>query len=58
MPKAMNESKHANPFWIAPMDYKDWRDVPRELWPIQLVSKYLNLIQQNKGVSIRWDQAA
>ncbi len=59
MPKGMNSSKHGNPFWLAPSPaYKDWRDVPRELWPVDLAPKYLELIEQNKGASIRWDTAA
>lgn len=59
MPKPMNESKHNKVFWLAPFPvYKDWRDVPRELWPVELVPKYLALIEQNKGKSIRWDTAA
>lgn len=59
MPKAMNETKHDNPFWLSPsLEYKDWRDVPRELWPLDLLPKYLELIAQHQGVSIRWDTAA
>lgn len=59
MPASLNSSKRDNPFWLAPsMSYKDWREVPRELWPIDLRPKYLALVEQNKGVSIRWDAAA
>lgn len=61
MPEKMNgrAGKWNDPFWLAPhMGYKDWRDVPRELWSVDLVPKYLALIEQNKGVSIRWDTAA
>ncbi len=55
----MNHGKHANPFWLAPhMGIKDWRDVPRHLWPEALTPEYSRLIEQNKGVSIRWDTAA
>jgi len=61
MPEKMNGrgGKWNNPFWLSPSPaYKDWRDVPRELWPVDLAPKYLALIEQNKGVSIRWDTAA
>lgn len=58
LPKHLNDSKHDDPFWISPMGYRDWRDVPRELWPVELRYKYLALIEQNKGKSIRWDTAA
>ena len=59
LPKSINESKHNNPFWLSPSpEYKDWRDVPRELWPLDLAPKYLELIEMNRGVSIRWDTAA
>lgn len=57
--QSMNSSKNADPFWLAPhMGIKDWRDVPRYLWPIDLVPKYLALIEKHKGETIRWDAAA
>lgn len=56
---SMNSSKSDNAFWISPSpEYRDWRDVPRELWPFDLAPKYIELIEKNKGVSIRWDAAA
>lgn len=59
IPKSLNSSKGADPFWISPsLSYKDWRDVPRELWPVDLVPKYLELIEKNKGLTIRWAVAA
>lgn len=55
----MNLAKGGNPFWISPnVGIKDWRDVPRHLWPVDLATKYLALIEQHKGESIRWDVAA
>jgi hypothetical protein len=59
LPCFLNQSKKHNPFWLSPSpSYKDWRDVPRDLWPLDLVPKYLALIDQHKGESIRWDTAA
>lgn len=61
LPEKINgtNDKGDNPFWLAPsMAYKDWRDVPRHLWPIDLVPKYLALIEKHKGETIRWDAAA
>ena len=59
IPSSMNSEKGKKAFWLAPsMEFKDWRDVPRELWPFDLAPKYLELIEKNKGVSIRWDSAA
>ncbi len=59
MPKRMNSSKSNKAFWISPsIEYKDWRDVPRALWPAELAPKYLSLLEANKGKSIRWDTAA
>lgn len=59
IPKSLNSSKGADPFWISPsLSYKDWRDIPRELWPVDLVPKYLELIEKNKGLTIRWAVAA
>lgn len=59
MTRKINSEKGANPFWLAPhMGIKDWRDVPRHLWPEKLAPKYLELIEANRGKSIRWDTAA
>ena len=58
IPAILNASKQDDPFWISPVQYRDWRDVPRFLWPKELVSLYIDLIEKNKGTSIRWDAAA
>jgi hypothetical protein len=51
--------KGSDPFWLSPhIGIKDWRDVPRLLWPLDLVPKYLALLGQHKGETIRWDVAA
>lgn len=57
--KRINSSKKDKAFWISPhVGIKDWRDVPRELWPVDLVPQYLALIEKHKGETIRWDAAA
>lgn len=57
--RSMNCQKSDNPFWLSPHPgIKDWRDVPRHLWPVDLVPKYLALIEKHKGETIRWDTAA
>lgn len=65
LPKHLNHNneeiggKGSDPFWLAPhAGVKDWRDVPRHLWPEKLAPEYERLIQENKGKSIRWDSAA
>ena len=59
MAKALNSAKKDKAFWLAPhMGIKDWRDVPRHLWPAKLAPKYAALIEKHKGETIRWDLAA
>lgn len=59
MTKKLNSSKYDKPFWLAPhAGLKDWRDVPRELWPLDLIPQYLALLEKHKGETIRWDVAA
>ncbi len=44
LPEAINRSKKDNPFWMSDGCYRDWRDVPRELWPEPLRPEYERLI--------------
>lgn len=44
MPMDLNSSKNDNPFWENP-EYCCWRDVPRKLWPEQLVPQYEELLK-------------
>lgn len=44
LPAKMNSEKSGNPFWIAPYGYRDWRSVPRYLWPENLRNEYEILI--------------
>lgn len=41
MPMRLNTSKNDNPYWLAPSRlYRDWRNVPVELWPSHLAPAY------------------
>lgn len=44
LPVEINSSKHNNPFWEHP-EYCSWRDVPRKLWPAELVPEYDQLLK-------------
>lgn len=57
--KRLNSRKSDKPFWLSrTLNHKDWRDVPRELWPVDLVPKYDELIEKHKDKSFRWACAA
>jgi hypothetical protein len=43
LPIEINSSKNGNPFWEHD-EYCSWKDVPRNLWPVELVPEYTKLL--------------